>query len=88
MSRRYSPHVGGLPQLPGLSLTDQARETFIPIARAKLLVKAQSIDMHDDIIVPIEALDEVSFMSNKLAGGTTSFAYLHEPSFADLGAAH
>jgi peptide/nickel transport system substrate-binding protein len=70
------------------SLANQALATFDPSARAKLLVQAQARYMHNnDIVVPILALDEVSYISRKLAGATTSFAYLFEPSFAYLGAA-
>ena len=72
-----------------VSLVNRALETFNGRARAKLLTEAQARYMHDDdIVVPILALDEVSFLAKQLGGATTSFAYIFEPSFAYLGAKH
>jgi peptide/nickel transport system substrate-binding protein len=64
----------------------QALQTFNGKQRATLLTEAQASYMKDQIAIPILALNEVLYLSNKLGGATTSFAYLFQPSFAYLGA--
>lgn len=66
-------------------LVTQAQASFNPLARARLLVQAQALYMKNyPIVVPIESLDEVMYLSNKLGCATTSFSYIYEPSFAYL----
>ena len=64
----------------------QALQTFNGRQRSTLLTEAQASYMKDQIAIPILALNEVLYLSNKLGGATTSFAYLFQPSFAYIGA--
>lgn len=68
-------------------MANDALATFSARKRAQLLTAAQARYMKDyQIVTPIVSLDEISFLSKKLGGATTSFAYIFEPSFAYIGA--
>jgi peptide/nickel transport system substrate-binding protein len=68
-------------------LADEALTTFNPRKRAQLLTAAQARYMKNyQIVTPIVSVDEITYLSKKLGGATTSFAYIFEPSFAYIGA--
>jgi len=68
-------------------LIEEAKETLDPAKRAALTIKAQSIFEEERSGTSLLGLKEVSFLSDKLSGMTTSFAYLNTPSLALIGAA-
>jgi peptide/nickel transport system substrate-binding protein len=66
-------------------LTDEAQRTLDPEARAKLLLKVLKLEAEDRVTIPVLGLANVSYISNKIGGAPTSFAYLWMPDFAHMG---
>jgi peptide/nickel transport system substrate-binding protein len=63
----------------------QARQTFDPAARTRLVLDAQALAEADYAGTSLVETDEVSFLSKSLTGATTSFPYMFEPSLAYIG---
>jgi peptide/nickel transport system substrate-binding protein len=63
----------------------QARQTFDPDARTRLVLDAQALGEADYAGTSLVETDEVSFLSKSLTGATTSFPYMFEPSLAYIG---
>lgn len=70
-----------------ISLVNQARSTFDPVQRARLLVQAQQRYTKFGIVIPLVNPDEALYMRNGVTGAPASFAYIYEPSLATVGAA-
>lgn len=68
-------------------LVAKAQQTPDPQARAELLNEAQLGYMKDMLVIPILNVRERVFLSNKISGTTTSFAYTQRPWAATLGSA-
>jgi peptide/nickel transport system substrate-binding protein len=64
---------------------DKAYTTFDPIERAKLVVAAQKIYTEDAMTIPLTSNDEILFLSDRISGAPTSFAYMFMPGLAMLG---
>ena len=64
---------------------ETARQTLDPIQRAKLMVKAQAVYEKDYGVQTLVQLREIMYLKKGLAGATSSFAYLNEPSLALIG---
>ena len=63
-----------------------ASRTFPAAARARLIIKAQSIYEKQWVNSSLLNLDEITFLNSRLSGAITSFAYLLTPSLASVGA--
>jgi peptide/nickel transport system substrate-binding protein len=63
----------------------QAIKTYDPAARAKLVLDLQNRWEASYSTTSLVDMYETSFLSNKLTGATTSFAYLQTPSLALIG---
>jgi peptide/nickel transport system substrate-binding protein len=63
----------------------QARQTFDPAARTRLILGAQALAEADYSGTSLVETDEVSFLSKSLTGATTSFPYMFEPTLAYIG---
>lgn len=69
-----------------LGLIDKARQTLDPVARAQLLVAAQSKYEAIHEFTSLVQKDEVMFLNHRLAGAPTTLDYMFEPSLALVGA--
>jgi peptide/nickel transport system substrate-binding protein len=68
-----------------VELTAEARRTLDADARAELLLKVLKLEADDRVSIPILGLANISFISDKIGGAPTSFAYLWMPDFAHMG---
>ena len=68
-------------------LLTQARQTYDPAARAKLIIQAQSIYEKQWLGGTLLNLDEISYLNSRLSGAVTSFPYMLTPSLASVGKA-
>jgi peptide/nickel transport system substrate-binding protein len=72
------------------SVTDaltKAKQSDDATERAKLIVSAQKTYEAENLTTSLVGLNEVSYLSNKYSGATTSFAYMFQPSLALIGPA-
>ncbi|MDX3587140.1 ABC transporter substrate-binding protein [Streptomyces europaeiscabiei] len=63
----------------------KAQQSDDATERAKLIVAAQKVYEAENLTTSLVGLNEVSYLSNKLSGATTSFAYMFQPSLALIG---
>jgi peptide/nickel transport system substrate-binding protein len=68
-----------------VELTDRARRTLDPEARAELLLRVLELEAADRVTIPLLGLANISFISDEIGGAPTSFAYLWLPDFAYMG---
>ncbi|MFJ7213689.1 ABC transporter substrate-binding protein [Amycolatopsis sp. NPDC098790] len=68
-------------------LLNEARASFDPKQRANLIVQAQAIFEPKSTVLSLASMNEPTFISNKLTGAITSFAYWSMPQMAYIGAA-
>ncbi len=65
----------------------KAQQSDNATERAKLIVAAQKVYEAENLTTSLVGLNEVSYLSNKFSGATTSFAYMFQPSLALIGPA-
>lgn len=70
---------------PMEKLLEQARQTFDPVERAKLVVQAQEMYTADTVVIPICNPAQVLYMNDRISGAPASFAYMWIPGLAMLG---
>lgn len=68
-------------------LLDEARSSFDAKKRAKLIVKAQKLYEPSTGTISLVSTNTATFISSKLTGAVTSFAYWSMPQMAYIGAA-
>jgi peptide/nickel transport system substrate-binding protein len=66
-------------------LLTEAKQTLDPAKRNAMTIQAQSIYEKDYLAETLVEIPEISFLNNRLAGATTSFAYMDTPSLALIG---
>lgn len=69
-------------------ILSQARAEFDGSTRADLVIEAQRRYEAENLVVPVVALNTVTFLNNRLAGAVTSFAYWSTPNMATIGSAN
>ncbi|MFF5359668.1 ABC transporter substrate-binding protein [Streptomyces scabiei] len=65
----------------------KAQQSDNATERAKLIVAAQKVYEAENLTTSLVGLNEVSYLSNRFSGATTSFAYMFQPSLALIGPA-
>ncbi|SED27134.1 peptide/nickel transport system substrate-binding protein [Amycolatopsis tolypomycina] len=68
-------------------LLGDARASFDPKQRAELIVQAQALYEPKSAMISLVSTNTATFLSNKLTGAVTSFAYWSMPQMAYVGAA-
>jgi peptide/nickel transport system substrate-binding protein len=68
-------------------LLTRAKQTLDPATRNAMTIQAQSIYEKAFVGETLEQIPEISFLNKRLAGATTSFAYMDTPSLALIGGA-
>jgi peptide/nickel transport system substrate-binding protein len=68
-----------------VELHDRAQRTLDPEARAELLLQVLKLEAEDRVTIPLLGLANISFISNRIGGAPTSFAYIWMPDFALMG---
>ncbi|MDP4502546.1 ABC transporter substrate-binding protein [Nonomuraea turcica] len=68
-------------------LLTEARQTFDPVKRAKLIIAVQEISEPDSALIPLIENSTITFLNHRLTGAITSFAYWSMPQMAFIGTA-
>ena len=70
------------------STLEKARQTEDPMARAQLIVQAETQFVADQAWVPLVELSNTLYMDKSISGAPASFVFMFYPWAADLGSAH
>ncbi|MEU6408034.1 ABC transporter substrate-binding protein [Microbispora sp. NPDC046933] len=68
-------------------LLTEARQTFDPAERARMIVAAQQLYEPDSALIPLVENSTITFLNHRLSGAITAFSYWTMPQMAFVGAA-